>query len=150
MKQVIYVSVAVILYALGNVMIDERLKPYTQFGIMAYSYVPMVVMTFAAIAVLKLQDKRISFPTGNALYVAGMIGIVFFVADTFFFTAYHNNADAFTVSSIVLMFPAAASLMKYFWSGSVPNRYHLAAYAVAVLAVILAEKGNDIQSAITR
>ena len=150
MKQVVYVSVAVILYALGNVMIDERLKPYTQFGIMAYSYVPMVVMTFGAIAVLKLQDKRISFPTGNALCVAGMIGIVFFVADTFFFTAYNNNVDAFTVSSIVLMFPAAASLMKYFWSGSVPNRYHLAAYAVAVLAVILAEKGNDIQSAITR
>jgi len=150
MKQVIYVSVAVILYALGNVMIDERLKPYTQFGIMAYSYVPMVVLTFAALAFLKVQAKQISLPRGDAFYIAGIIGIIFFIADTFFFTAYSNNADAFTVSSIVLMFPAAASLMKYFWTGSVPNRYHVAAYAVAVVAVVLAEKGNEIQSAITR
>ncbi len=150
MKQVIYVAVAVILYALGNVMIDERLKPYTQFGIMVYSYVPMLLLTFVALAVLRVQAKAVSFPRGNALYIAGIIGIVFFVADTFFFTAYTNNADAFTVSSIVLMFPAAASLMKYFWSGSVPNRYHVAAYAVAVVAVALAEKGNEIQSAITR
>jgi drug/metabolite transporter (DMT)-like permease len=150
MKQVIYVSFAVILYALGNVMIEERLKPFTQFGIMIYSYVPMLVMTFAALAVLKLGDKSISFPTGSALYVAALIGIVFFVADTFFFSAYNNNADAFTVSSIVLMFPAATSLMKYLWSGSVPNRYHVVAYAVAVVAVALAEKGNEIQGAITR
>ena len=150
MKQVIYVSLAVILYALGNVMIEERLRPFTQFGIMAYSYVPMVVMTFSALAVLKLEDKSISFPNGDALYVAGLIGIVFFVADTFFFSAYNNNADAFTVSSIVLMFPAATSLMKYLWSGSVPNRYHVAAYAVAVVSVALAEKGNELQSAITR
>ena len=49
-----------------------------------------------------------------------MIGIVFFVADTFFFIAYNNNADAFTVSSIVLMFPAAASVMTYFWNGVSP------------------------------
>jgi len=44
------------------------------------------------------------------------------------------------------MFPAAASLMKYFWTGQVPNRYHLAAYAIAVAAVALAEKGNEIQN----
>jgi drug/metabolite transporter (DMT)-like permease len=150
MKQVIYVSFAVILYALGNVMIEDRLRPFTQFGIMAFSYIPMVVMTFGALGVLKLQDKSVFFPNGAAFYVAGLIGIVFFGADTFFFSAYNNNADAFTVSSIVLMFPAATSLMKYFWSGSVPNRYHLAAYAVAVAAVVLAEKGNEIQNAISR
>src|SRR5262249_11380913 len=149
-KQVIYVSLAVILYALGNVMIEQRLRPFTQFGIMAYSYMPMIVMTFGALAVLRVQAKNISFPTGDALYVAGMIGIVFFIADTFFFSAYTNNADAFTVSAIVLMFPAATSLMKYFWTGSVPNRYHVAAYAVAVVAVVLAERGNEIQNAITR
>jgi drug/metabolite transporter (DMT)-like permease len=150
MKQVIYVSLAVILYALGNVMIEQRLKPFTQFGIMAFSYVPMLVMTFGALAVLRVQARQISFPTGDALYVAGIIGIVFFVADTFFFSAYNNNADAFTVSSIVLMFPAATSLMKFFWDGSLPNRYHVTAYAVAVVAVVLAEKGNEIQNAITR
>src|SRR6185503_13593731 len=97
-----------------------------------------------------VQGKPIALPTGNAIYFAGLIAIVFFLADTFFFSAYTNNADAFTVSSIALMFPAAASLMKYFWTGSVPNRYHLAAYAVAIVAVVLAEKGNEIQNAFTR
>jgi len=137
-------------YALGNVVTEQRLKPFTQFGIMAYCYVPMVLMTFSALAFLKVQGKTISFPAGNAVYFAGLIAIIFFLADTFFFSAYTNNADAFTVSSIALMFPAAASLMKYFWTGSVPNRYHLAAYAVAVVAVVLAEKGNEIQNAITK
>jgi drug/metabolite transporter (DMT)-like permease len=150
MKQVIYPCLAVILYALGNVITEQRLKPYTQFATMAFCYVPMVVMTFGALTFLKLRDQKISFPSGDALYVAGLIAIVFFLADTFFFSAYTNNADAFTVSAITLMFPAAASLMKYFWTGNVPNRYHLAAYAVAVVAVVLAEKGNEIQSAFTR
>src|SRR5438128_7786171 len=143
MKPVIYACLSVILYALGNVIIEQRLKPYTQFGIMVFCYVPMVVMTFGALAVLKLQDRKISFPTGDALYVAGLIAIVFFVADTFFFSAYTNNADAFTVSSIALMFPAAASLMKFLWTREIPNRYHIAAYLFAVAAVALAEKASE-------
>src|SRR5262245_7238669 len=150
MKQVIYPCIAVILYPLGNVITEPRLNPYTQFETMAFCYVPVLAMTCGALAFLKWQDRTISFPTGDALYVAGLIAIVFFLADTFFFSAYTNNADAFTVSSIALMFPAAASLMKYFWTGSVPNRYHIAAYAVAVVAVALAEKGNEIQSAFTK
>src|SRR5204862_2893118 len=125
-------------------------KPYTQFGIMLFCYVPMIGMTLGALAVTRFRQQPISFPAGDAVYVAGLIAIVFFVADSFFFSAYTNNADAFTVSSIVVMFPAAASLMKYFWTGAVPNRYHVAAYAVAVVAVVLAEKGNQIQSAIAR
>lgn len=147
MKQVVYASMAVILYALGNVMIEQKLKPFTQFGIMAFTYIPMVFMTLAALGILKARHQTIAFPNGNAIYVAGAIAIVFFVADTFFFSAYTNNADAFTVSSIVLMFPAAASAFKYFWTGQLPNRYHLAAYAVAVAAVALAEKGNAVRDA---
>jgi len=146
-KPVFYASMAVILYALGNVMIEQKLKPFTQFGTMAFTYVPMVIMTGAALAVLKVRHQTIAFPSGNAVYVAGAIAIVFFVADTFFFSAYSNNANAVTVSSIVLMFPAAASAFKYFWTGQLPNRYHLAAYLVAVAAVILAEKGNALQAA---
>jgi drug/metabolite transporter (DMT)-like permease len=71
-----------------------------------------------------------------------------FIADSFFFSAYANNAEAFTVSSIALMFPAAASLMKYVWTHQVPNRYHIAAYLIAVVAVVLAEKGNAVQNAV--
>src|SRR5436309_1023637 len=117
---------------------------------MMYCYVPMLALTFAALVFMKFRNQPIAFPEGNGLYAAGVIALVFFVADTFFFSAYTNNADAFTVSSIVLMFPAAASLMKYFWTGSVPNRYHVAAYAVAIVAVILAEKGNEIQKTFER
>jgi drug/metabolite transporter (DMT)-like permease len=149
-RPVVYACLAVLLYALGNVITEQRLKPFTQFGIMAYCYVPMVLMTFAALGFLKFRGEKIAFPAGDALYVAGLIAIVFFLADTFFFSAYTHNADAFTVSSIALMFPAAASLMKYFWTGSVPNRYHLAAYVVAVVAVILAEKGNEIQNLVAK
>ncbi len=138
---------AVVLYALGNVLIEQKLKSFTQFGIMAFTYVPMVFMTAAALGILKARHQTIAFPNGNAIYFAGAIAVVFFVADSFFFSAYTNNADAFTVSSIVLMFPAAASAFKYFFTGKLPNRYHLAAYAVAVAAVVLAEKGNAVRDA---
>ncbi len=146
MRPVFYACMAVIFYALGNIIIEQKLKSYTQFGIMLYCYVPMIVMTLGALAVSRYRQQLISFPAGDAVYVAGLIAIVFFVGDTFFFSAYTNNADAFTVSSIAVMFPAAASVMKYFWTGQVPNRYHLAAYAIAVAAVALAEKGNEIQN----
>ena len=149
MRQVIYACIAVLFYALGNVVTEQKLKPYTQFATMIYCYVPMVVMTFGALAIMKSRGQAISFPEGGALYFAGLIAIVFFIADGFFFSAYTNNGDAFTVSSIAVMFPAAASLMKFLWTGQLPNRYHLAAYAVAVLAVVLSEKGSELQTSIT-
>lgn len=146
MKPVVYACLAVLLYALGNVVTEQRLKPYTQFAIMAYCYIPMIVLTVCALGWKKLQAQPISLPSGQALYFAGVIAIVFFLADTFFFSAYTNNADSFTVSAIVLMFPAAASMMKYFWTGQTPNRYHVAAYLVAIVAVVLAERGNQVQT----
>jgi len=145
MKPVIYACMAVLFYALGNVITEQRLKPYTQFATMAYCYVPMIVFTLGALGFMKVRGQPISLPSGGALYFAGIIAIVFFIADTFFFSAYTNNADSFTVSAIVLMFPAAASLMKYFWTGQTPNRFHIAAYVVAVVAVALAEHGNQVQ-----
>jgi drug/metabolite transporter (DMT)-like permease len=146
MKQVIYACFAVLFYALGNVITEQRLKPYTQFATMISCYLPMIVMTALALGVMKFRGQTIVFPEGSALYVAGLIAIVFFIADGFFFSAYTNNADAFTVSSIAVMFPAAASVMRFIWTGQLPNRYHIAAYIVAVIAVALSEKGNEVQT----
>ena len=53
MKQVIYACIAVIFYALGNVITEQKLKPYTQFATMIYCYTPMIVMTLCALAFLK-------------------------------------------------------------------------------------------------
>jgi drug/metabolite transporter (DMT)-like permease len=144
MKPVIFACMAVLLYALGNVITEQKLKTYTQFATMAYCYIPMVALTFGALAWKKLEGQSIALPSGTGLYFAGMIAVVFFLADTFFFSAYTNNANSFTVSAIVLMFPAAASLMKYLWTGQTPNRYHVAAYIVAIVAVVLAERGNQV------
>jgi len=150
MKQVIYACFAVLFYALGNVITEQRLKPYTQFATMLYCYLPMIIMTGCALAVMKSRSQTIAFPQGDALYAAGLIALVFFIADGFFFSAYTNNADAFTVSSIAVMFPAAASLMRFLWTGQTPNRYHIAAYLVALIAVFLSEKGSEIQATLTR
>jgi drug/metabolite transporter (DMT)-like permease len=150
MKQVIYACLAVLFYALGNVITEQKLKPYTQFATMIYCYLPMVLMTAVALGVMKFRGQTIVFPQGNALYIAGLIALVFFIADGFYFSAYTNNADAFTVSSIAVMFPAAASLMKFIWTGELPNRYHIAAYVVAVIAVALSEKGNEVHSVVIR
>jgi len=149
MKQVVYACIAVLFYAVGNVITEQKLKPYTQFATMIYCYLPMVVMTAGALALMKSRGQTISFPAGEAVYVAGLIAIVFFIADGFFFSAYTNNADAFTVSSIAVMFPAAASLMKFAWTRQVPNRYQIAAYVVAVIAVVLSERGTVTQSTFT-
>jgi drug/metabolite transporter (DMT)-like permease len=146
MRQIIYACLAVLFYALGNVITEQKLKPYTQFATMIYCYLPMLVMTAAALAIMKSRGQTISFPKGDALYVAALIAIVFFAADGFFFSAYTNNADAFMVSSIAVMFPAAASAIKLLWTGRAPNRYHIAAYLVAAVAVYLSERGNDLQN----
>ena len=150
MKQVIYACMAVLFYALGNVITEQKLKTYTQFATMAYCYLPMLFMTIGALALMKSRGQTILFPNGEGLYVAAAIAIVFFIADSFFFSAYTNNADAFMVSSIAVMFPAAASLMKFLWTRQLPNRYHIAAYVVAVIAVVLSERGNEVQTTFGR
>ena len=144
MKQVVYASLAVIFYALGNVITEQKLKAYTQFGIMIYCYVPMAIITLAVLGIMQSRGQAISFPKGEGVYVSGLIAVVFFIADGFFFSAYTNNANAFMVSSIAVMFPAAASLMRFFWTRQLPNRYHIAAYVVAIIAVALSERGNEV------
>lgn len=148
MKQVVYACMAVLFYALGNVITEQKLKPYTQFATMLYCYAPMIVMTFGALSIMKLRSQAIFFPRGEGVWIAGLIAIVFFIADGFFFSAYTNNADAFTVSSIAVLFPAVASLIRFVWTHQLPNRYHVAAYAIAVIAVALSERGNEIQAAL--
>src|SRR5215831_6520710 len=149
MKQVIYACCAVLFYALGNVITEQKLKPYTQFATMLYCYLPMILMTVCALALMNARGQTVAFPQGGALYAAGLIALVFFIADGFFFSAYTNNADAFTVSSIAVMFPAAASMMKFAWTRQVPNRYQIAAYVVALIAVVLSERGSVTQNSFT-
>ena len=54
MKPILYTCIAVLFYALGNVITEQRLKSYTQFGIMMYCYVPMLALTFALTLTLAL------------------------------------------------------------------------------------------------
>jgi drug/metabolite transporter (DMT)-like permease len=149
MKPVIYACIAVTFYALGNVITEQKLSRYTQFATMIYCYFPMIIMTLCALALIKSRGQTISFPSGTSIVFAALIAIVFFVADGFFFSAYTNDADAFTVSSIAVLFPAVAGLMKFLWTGQTPNRYHIAAYVVAVIAVALSERGNELQRSLT-
>jgi drug/metabolite transporter (DMT)-like permease len=145
MKPVLFACLAVLFYALGNVITEQKLKPFTEFGTILYCCIPMVGFSLVALGWMRLRQEPIVLPTGNALYFAGMIAIVFFLADTFFFKAYTHNADSMTVATIALMMPAFTSLMKYLWTGQTPNRYHMAAYAVAIVAVVLAERGSQLE-----
>jgi hypothetical protein len=70
------------------------------------------------------------------------VGALFFVADLFYVGAYTNGGSLLAITTLVVLFPAIAQLIKFTWVGGRMNYYYLVGYILAALAVILIGKGS--------
>lgn len=142
MKPVVFACVAMAFYALENVLMEQKLTKYNALSLLVYFYLAMLPLALAGLGYLKLTNAQIVLPTGNAILLAMVVGVMYFFADAFYVSAYTTGGTLMVVTTIVLIFPAFASLIKFFWVGGLPNRYQIIGYALAVLAVLCVAKGN--------
>ncbi len=146
MKPILLALSAMIIYAIQNVIMEQKLSKYSVFPLLVYFYLAMLPMAVCGWFYLRFTNQSIFVPSGPTILVALALGLMFFAADSCYVGAYTNGGSVIVVGTIVALFPAIASTVKYFWKGSLPNIYQILGYSFALLAVFLLAKGNTLPS----
>jgi drug/metabolite transporter (DMT)-like permease len=137
---------AVFLYAVQNVALELSLAEENTFKLLAIMYVIMLPMATASWWYTSdTEGFRFMLDDTSKLGLIVIIGIVYFFADTSFVSAYTvAEGNVLTITTIVIMFPLFATLIKYGFTGALPNIYQFAGYALGALAVWLMSYGDKV------
>lgn len=142
MKPVIFAILGIILYSMVGVVIEQKLERFSTVSLVLLTTVPMVAVAIVWLASQKATGQAIAFPSGNYLWLALGIGLLYYAADYFFLGAFTSGGNALVIATLVALSPVVTALVKFLWLGSKPNGYQVAAYLCALAAVILVTKSN--------
>ena len=146
-RPVLYAFIAMCLYALQNVLLEVRLSKYSTMGLLMYWYFTLAPLAVAGMGYLYLTGQHLTLPSRPDAPIVVAVGVLFFVADLFYVSAYTSGGNLLAITTLVVLFPAIAQLIKFAWVGGTMNYYHLIGYLLAALAIILIGKGSAAASA---
>lgn len=135
---------AVLLYATQNVLLEQKLAKYSTPALLLIFYLVMAPLAGLRLWYLSASGQGVNFPIGTGLGLAVFAGLMYFAADYCFVGAYTSGGDLLTITTIVILFPVAASIAKYLWVGELPTIFQVAGYLLAIVAVWLVIKGSPI------
>ena len=141
-RPVLYAFVAMCLYALQNVLLEVRLSKYSTLGLLVYWYFTLAPLALVGIGYLYLTGRNLALPSRLDVPIVISVGVLFFVADLFYVGAYTSGGNLLAITTLVVLFPAIAQLIKFAWVGGTMNYYHLVGYILAAIAIILIGKGS--------
>jgi len=148
MKPIILGLIAVILYGLGNVLLEQKLFKFHNLTILAVAFPVMLVFTFIFRQILAANstDVSLKFPTtGYDWWMFVFFGAVIFLANYCYTGAFTSGGNLLVISSLLILTPVTAVAFRTFWVREMPNFYHISAFVFAAIAVFLAAKGNVIK-----
>lgn len=143
-KPIVYAFLAMWMYALQNVIIEVKLSKYTTMVLLLYWYFTLVPLAVMGLGYMYLTAQNVIIPNRNDAIMAIAVGVMFFFADFFYIGAYTNGGSLLAITTLVVLFPATAQLIKSGWVGGSFNYYHIAGYLLATIAVILIIKGSSV------
>jgi hypothetical protein len=144
-RPVIYAFLGMCLYAAQNVVIEVRLSKYTTMALLLYWYFTLLPLAVAGLGYMYLSGQTITMPNRSDAMLIAAVGVMFFFADLLYIGAYTNGGSLLAITTLAVLFPAVALLIKHFWVGGDLNYYHLAGYILAAIAVILISIGSAIR-----
>ena len=144
MKPVLFAICAMVIYAISNVLYEARIAKFTNFSILFLWSALMLPMALVALGGMKITGQPIALPTKAEIPIILVTAILFFAADAFFTGAYGAGGTIMTVTSITIMFPAFATVIRYYSTGHTVNLYQVSGYLMAVGAVLLIQKGSQV------
>lgn len=84
MRPALYALVAVVLYSIMNVVVEQKLARYNAVALLLCGYVVMMPLALLRLGYLRVAGEPIAFPAGPFLVLAFAVGILYFAADFFF------------------------------------------------------------------
>lgn len=145
MKPVFFSLVATVCYALCNVILELKLSKINNLTLMILYASIIWICAVVIRQLVKTDDPSFSFPTGSTLAVAIVLGLIFTVADYCYVGAYNHGGTVLTVTSITLLIPVLASLIKFGLTRQAPNLWQVGGYLLAAAGVALVAKGGTVK-----
>lgn len=143
MRPILFAFVAMVLYAVANVVLEQKLARYNTLPLLACWYMVPAPILLSIVGYWKVTERPTGLPNGWMLVLAISMGVLYLAADSFFVGAYTQGGNLLSVTSMTVLFPAMAIAIKQVCvGGTLPNRYQVAGYILAALAVVLTTKGS--------
>ncbi len=142
MRSVVYAFIGTCLYAITGVVIEQKLEKFNTTALVFLFIAPMVPLALIWLGVQKITHQEINFPTGTALLIVMAMGVAYFFADYFYLGSFSHGGSVITISTIILIVPAVAALIRYLWVGGLPNAYQVIGYLLIVIAMVFITKGS--------
>ncbi|MFN7160611.1 MAG: hypothetical protein ACK4NC_03310 [Candidatus Gracilibacteria bacterium] len=130
--------IAVLFYGCQNWILEMKLSQYNPAIILLIAYAVMVPLTLAIYFLVPPPAGTIpGLPKDKDLYWTIGAGLLFFLADILFVTAYGMKGQSFNIGILLMFIPIIVLLIKMITGGIMPNVQQWAGYVFAALAVVL-------------
>jgi drug/metabolite transporter (DMT)-like permease len=143
MKPFLFAFFAIILYAVQNALIDEKLRRYSTASLLVGFYLVMLPLGGLFLGYMKATGKPIEVPVGNHLWILIAVAVMFFLADLLYLGAYTNGGNAIMITILVVLVPVLVALIKFVWFKYTPTNYHIASFFFALLSIVFIAIGNN-------
>ncbi|MDO8598823.1 MAG: hypothetical protein Q7S02_01830 [bacterium] len=137
MKPVLLATTAMVLYAIQNVVIEQKLSRLPVATLLVLFYAIMLPLALTRYGIHRAAGDATMLPTGPVLALTLVVGVVLFLADYCYLAAYTSGGTLMSVTTIAIMLPIFASIVKFAWARELPNGFQIAGYALAIVG-----KGN--------
>src|SRR5437870_542068 len=112
MKSIVYALIGTVLYAVTGVVIEQKLEKFNSTSLVLLFCLPIVPIALSILFFQKVGGHDLKFPSGAAFWIVMLLGIIYFFADYFYIGAFTAGGDVVTISTIILIVPAIAAIMK--------------------------------------
>lgn len=128
------------LAAMGNVIIERKLAPISPLVLMLFSHFGITILVFCVIMFRYVSGAHFTEPQGNEHWFLGAWIVVSFFSGFFFFNAYHRGASLIMMTTMVMLLPVFAALIKIAVGDGIPSLRQIVAWIFAAIAVLLVSR----------
>ena len=129
---------AVFLYALQNVLLEQKFRGVNTLSLMMVMYGVVWVLSL----ITGSLRTPTGFPLGDAWPTAILAGTILFVGNYLMTGSYTNGGTVFTITMITVSMPVIASAVRYLWVGGLPTGQQMVGYLLAIASVYLIITGR--------
>lgn len=137
-------AVAMLLYAILLVGTEVKFTRFSPQSLQVCFYPVMLSITVGWLAGRKVMGLENTLPPTTLFVFALLLGVVYYFADVAFLKALTSGGSATVVAVVAALSPIFTAFVRFLWIGGLPNRYHITAFILALVVILLATKGEMI------
>ena len=136
MKAFFFILLAVFLYALQNVIIEQKLKQVQPLLALIHYFPIMLALTVFSLGI-QFRGATIEWPSWTTIGFLALCAAIVFIADICFFNAYFNGGSLPMITTMTACLPVIATLIQFGITKQSPTTTQIIGMALAIVAIAL-------------